>query len=208
MDVATAVVVTGLIGEYWKHVIRLFKTLRSRNWLSARRVSILLIFPVLVVGGVAGEFWVNLRVSQLENEWEISQLPRDLREDQKHKISSAIRQFPGMHFDLAVQNDLEPMKLLDKIEDAVVAAGWIEQPPPTAWGRFNRSNRSAVGEKTVAGVWVLHSVRSDPAVGDAAKALIEALRGERIATSDMTINPGDETDLGVVHIWVGGKPQA
>jgi hypothetical protein len=91
LDVATAAVVVGLVGEYRKYIVRFGKSLRSRNWKAAWRTFLLLIFPLLVIGGVAGELWVNLSVSQIENAWETAQLPRDLNPKQQQEIADKIK---------------------------------------------------------------------------------------------------------------------
>ena len=206
MDVATAIVVVGLVGEYRKHFVRFSKSLRSKDWKAAGRIFLLLVFPLMVVCGVAGELWVNLRVSQLENAWETAQLPRDLSPKDQEEIANKIKQYAGTPFDLSMHVEVEPMRLLDKIEDALLAAGWKEQPVSDGGQTFNRMNRPAVGERTVAGVWVMYPVQSGPPFDKAAEALVDALRDKKIGTALIRVDPGDKSDLGVIHIWVGGKP--
>jgi predicted nucleotidyltransferase len=131
---------------------------------------------------------------------------RNLTDEQKKKVVEKIKSFAGTPFDLSMQQELESMRLLDKIEDVVLSAKWIERPPPSTYSVFDRSNRPKVGIKTVAGVWVLFPKRSGPIFERAATQLVEALRAEDIATSLITVDPGDAEDLGVIHVWVGGKP--
>lgn len=108
----------------------------------------------MVVVGVAGELAVNLRVSLIENAWEISQLPRDLSDTQAIAIAEKLVPFKGMHFDLAMHQDLEPMRLLDKVENALILAGWQEAPPPPGITLFERGNRPHVAIRTMAGIWI------------------------------------------------------
>jgi len=134
---------------------------------------------------------------------------RDLTEEQKNKVAEKIISFAETPFDLSTQQDLESMRLLEKIEDVLISAKWVERPPPTGSQLFNRMNKPAVGLRTVAGIWVLFPKRSGPQFEKFEKAatqFVEALRAEEIAVSLITVDPGSAEDLGVIHIWVGGKP--
>jgi hypothetical protein len=132
--------------------------------------------------------------------------PRDLLPEQQKTVADKIRSFSGMHFDLSMTTELEPMRLLDKIEDALRLGEWIESPYSGSVASFNRVNRPNVGVRNVAGVWVLYPKPSGPTYEKAAKALREALDSEGIVGSFITIDPGGPGDLNAIHVWVGEKP--
>ena len=207
MDIAAALVAIGLVGEYWKPLRKVGKSLRLLNWRVASLRLLKITFPLLVVVGVAAEFAISLRVSLIENEWEISQLPRDLSEAQQRKIATKLKPFSGMHFDLEMHQDIEPMRLLDKIENALLLAGWEEQPPRSDHQTFDRVNRSKVAiGRTVAGVWVLWPQPSSEPFKSAADALVKALRDNGITATLVTATHPDAYDSDKIHIWVGARP--
>lgn len=207
MDTAAALVAIGLIGEYWGPLRKVGKSLTLLNWRVASLRLLNIIFPLLVVVGVAAEFAISLRVSLIENEWEISQLPRNLSETQQREIAAKLKPFSGMHFDLEMHQDIEPLRLLDKIENALLLAGWLEQPPRADHQQFDRITRPkvAVG-RTVAGVWILWSEGSGDRSKSAAKTLRDALDDDGVAASFVTVLKPDAYDLDKIHVWVGAKP--
>jgi hypothetical protein len=131
---------------------------------------------------------------------------RDLSPEQEKSIAAKIKEFSGMHFDLSMTTEIEPMRLLDKVEDSLILGEWIEQPPSSGFSVFNRMGKPNVAVHTVAGVWVLYPKKSGPEFEKAAKALRAALDAEGLVGSFITIDPGDPSDLGAIHVWVGGKP--
>lgn len=206
LDFATLLVVIGLIGEYRKNARKLFLAIRTKDWKKSKLFALTLLFPMLVVVGVAGELSINLSVSALENSWEISQLPRTLTGPQQVDIAKALLPFQGTQFDFEMTQDLEPMVLLDEIENCLAMARWSEQSPRPGHPTFDRINRPkvAVG-RTVAGVWVLWPTGND-ALKKAGRALHDALVLQNITSSALEIMKPDEYDLGKVHIWVGQRP--
>jgi hypothetical protein len=203
MDIATALVVIGLIGEYRKFFLRFWKAAKSGNPKAAYRMFLLL----AVVVGVAGELWVNLQVSQAENIWESAQLPRDLNEEQLKAILESVEKFPGVKFDLAMHQDLEPMRLLGKIEQVFLLAKWQETPPPPGIPTFNRGpGTMPVAIRTNAGVWVIYATRSGEPLKSAATALADALQAAGIITA-LDFDPSDDPyAVDKISIWVGAKP--
>lgn len=206
MDIAAALVAIGLIGEYWEPLRKVGRSLKLLNWRVARLRLLKIIFPMLVVMGVAAEFAISVRVSLIENAWEISQLPRDLTDAQQREIAAKIQPFSGVHFDLAVHQDVEPMRLLDKIENALLLAGWQEKDPPPGVPMFNRLGRSPVGVRTVAGIWVQYPEKSGEPFKSAAITLADALRDNGLVVSEVHITGSDPIDLDKIHVWVGAKP--
>jgi hypothetical protein len=171
----------------------------------------------LVISGVAVEalcmvclFVVDESISSAQQEKIIALekqiAPRNLTDEQKQKVAGKIISFAGTPFDLSMQQELKSMRLLDKIEDALLSAKWVEHPPLSGAVQFDRMNRPKVAIRTVAGVWVLYPKRSGQVFENAATQLAEALRAEDITASLIVIDPGDEQDLGIIHVWVGGKP--
>jgi hypothetical protein len=132
--------------------------------------------------------------------------PRELTEDQQKKIAEKIKPFAGTPFDLSMAQELEPMRLLDKIEDTLILGQWVLRPTPPTAVMFNRMNKPPVGIRTVAGIWILYPKQSGPSFERAATELAGALRDEQIISSLISLDPGIPSDLGVIHIWVGGKP--
>src|SRR4051812_45004145 len=112
--------------------------------------------------------------------------------------SHAIMPFSGTNFDLSVHQDIEPMKLLDKIEDALLASDWNEQQDKAPVSKFNRGNRSPVAVRTTVGIRILHCVCSEERYAKAAAALISALRNAKLQVTDITVNPGGESDRNVI----------
>lgn len=132
--------------------------------------------------------------------------PRDLDQTQRQEIADAIKPFAGTPFDLSATVEIEPMRLLDKIEAALGLGGWIEQPDASPVPKFDRMNKSPVGIRTVAGVWVLYPTKSVSEYESAAKALRTALDKQGILGSLYSISGEQPYDLNVIHVWVGGKP--
>jgi hypothetical protein len=118
-------------------------------------------------------WWQQAKIIELETRI----APRDLNPDQQKSVAEAIRPFAGTKFMLSVQTTTEPMRLLDQIEDAVIAGGWqeIEPPPPPLSDRFLRDGRGPVGISMMSGVWVVFHGADSTAVRDAALALRKAL---------------------------------
>lgn len=111
----------------------------------------------------------------------------------------------GTHFDLEMQQDLEPMVLLEEIENVLLLAGWEEQAPRPERPTFNRVNRPSVAVgRTVAGVWVVWPTGSS--LKDAADAIRDGLKGNGIVASSMQGTQPDAYDADKVHVWVGVKP--
>lgn len=111
-----------------------------------------------------------------------------------------------MHFDLGMTVEIEPMRLVDKIEAALALGGWIEQPDTSPIPKFDRMNKSPVGVLTVGGVWVLYPTKSGSEYESAAKTLRTALDKEGVLGSLYSISGDAPYDLNVIHVWVGGKP--
>jgi hypothetical protein len=105
--------------------------------------------------------------------------PRDLNEIQRQEIAEAIKPFSGISFDLSMTPEIEPMRLVDQIEAALSLGGWVEQLDISPSAKFNRLNKSPVGERTVAGVWIIYPNWLGPEYENAAKAL-----GSRLITSN------------------------
>ena len=127
---------------------------------------------------------------------------RDLSDEQIRKVAAKLQTYPNTPFDLAMQTDLEPMTLLDKVEGAMLLAGWKELSPDPRGPSFNRGNKPPVGERTMAGVWVL----SAPEFGEQRHALVLALNAEGIVTPEHIITGDDPEDHRGVMVWVGVKP--
>jgi len=208
LDAAGLLVAVGLIGEYRKNLWKLVQSVKSRNWKKSKLLFLLVLFPVLVVIGVAAEFWINFQESALENTWEISQLPRNLTKSQRYDVAGKVQKFPGTKFDLEMQQDIEPLILMTEIEDAVLLARWVEVEPRPERPTFDRGGGPIpmVGTgRTVAVVWVLWPT-GNSSLGDAAKALAGALRDNGIASPAKEILHPDAYDSNKVHIWVGTRP--
>ena len=132
--------------------------------------------------------------------------PRNLSIEQMQAIANAIQPFNGMHFDLSVTQEIEPLRLLDKVEDAITLGGWIEQLDKSPVSHFDRMNKSMVGIRTVLGVWVLYPQKSGPEFERAAKALRDALDKQNLTGSFLAISGDEPYNLDAIHVWVGGKP--
>ncbi len=192
--------------------------------------ALLALANVAIVVGCGGEWWFggnaadiageiqrrsDLQVAALNAraaaaELQVAKLetkiaPRELPPDKQQEVAVKIKAFAGTRFDLAVHVEIEPMRLLDQIEDAVSAGDWVEQPGPSVWAQFNRLGRPPVGIKSVAGIWIIWPTKSER-LHEAAAALQTALAGEEIATTVVEDRGDAEYDQNVVHIWVGGKP--
>jgi hypothetical protein len=206
MDAATLLVAIGLIGEYWEPLRRIGRSLKLLNWRAAKLRLLKIAFPLLVVIGVAGEFTISLRVSLIENAWEISQLPRTLSGEQQTTIAKKLKQFSGTHFDFEMHQDLEPMVLLDEIENVLALAGWQEQPTRPGRQTFDRVNRPPVAiGRTIAGVWILWPT-GDGSFKAAADAFRDELKANGIVASSVEIANPEAFDLDKVHIWIGERP--
>ncbi len=133
--------------------------------------------------------------------------PRDLTDTQQKEIADKLKPFAGMHFDLEMTPRIEIMKLLDKIENALLLAGWKEQPPRPEVPQFDRISRSKVGgARSVAGVWVLWPQPSGEPFKSAADTLVSALKDKGITASLVNVVNPDAYDSDKIHVWVGDKP--
>lgn len=133
--------------------------------------------------------------------------PRDLNPQQQKDVADAIRPFKGTKFILAVHEDVETLRLLDKLEDAALAGGWEEEETPPQRPTFRRMGRPPVGIRMVAGVWVCFHVADPKIVVDAALALRKALDAQGLVGATFAMTDDDPRQpAGAVHIWVGGKP--
>lgn len=131
--------------------------------------------------------------------------PRNLEPSDIEDVGKALLPYTGTHFDLAVTQEIEPMRLLDKVEDALKKAGWIEEPADPRATHFNRIGRSAVAVRTMAGVWILYPATSE-AQRNAASALVGALRVKHIDSTEIRITEPTQFDFASIHVWIGGKP--
>jgi hypothetical protein len=131
--------------------------------------------------------------------------PREINDDEAKIISASLKGFPGTRFDLSMQTEIEPMRLTDRIEDILIASGWVEQPDRSPSSKFNRMNRSLVGIRTVAGVWVTYPA-DDQNLTKAGGMLVWALRDVGMVVQEVRETKPDQFDVGVVHVWIGGKP--
>jgi hypothetical protein len=131
--------------------------------------------------------------------------PRDLSPDQIKVIADELRPYGEIRFDLSMHVDSEPMRLTDKIEDSLLAAGWKEQPDQSGTNKFNRGNRPPVADRTVGGVWVLYPA-DDPNLVNAGSMLVWALRNAGIVTRELREMKPLPSDVGVIHAWIGVKP--
>jgi hypothetical protein len=182
------------------------KETQQRGWrLLVGSLAVDTLFTVLVFG-MDGWIASIQRAEIIALERQIA--PRDLTSQQQGSIASAIRPFASMHFDLAMSTQLEPIRLMEKIEDALIMGGWLEVPPDPRTTTFNRINKPPVGIRTVAAVWILFSEKSDERFREAAIALVGALRKEGIASqlTETTEKSTTPFDLDKIHVWIGEKP--
>jgi hypothetical protein len=171
---------------------------------SGRAEKRALLFSVLVIIiGVGTENIAGSRADLIVRE---IRAPRALSAEQQEAVAEKIRPYAGTHFDLSMHQDIEPMRLLENIEGALVGGGWVEQAVAPEFPTFNRGdNLMPVGVRTMVGIWIMHQ-QSDAALTVAAKQLVTALRDENVLATE-TIETGDAAfDRGVIHVWVGVKP--
>jgi hypothetical protein len=191
-----------LIGVYLEND-RFSKYLQHTGWS-------LLIVGLAAEVLISAELWgIDTGITRLQQdkifslEKEIA--PRGLKPEQQQEIADAIKPFSGMHFDIATAVEIEPMRLVDEIEAALGLGGWIEQIDESPVQKFNRANKPPVGERMVAGVWVLYPNWLGPEYEKAAKALRGAFDKQGIVGSLVSVG-GKQPYDSVIHVWVGGKP--
>lgn len=213
----TALIWTSLVGEVLVAIGILLEIQRPLNLKKVLSFAAVIIGVILGAAGTLLLLKFDEAISLLQQRTISAQnstiiglerkiAPRDLDDSQVESVASKIKQFSGMHFDLAMNQDLESMRLLDRIENALLSAGWQEQPPPAGITTFDRMSRLKVGIRTNAGVWVLYPRKSGEPFKSAATALSEALRAEGLIVALNIITGDNPYDLDKIHVWAGAKP--
>lgn len=135
--------------------------------------------------------------------------PRTLTLEQQGKITAKVKPFAGMTFDVAASNKTESFLLLDKIEDALAAAGWEE----LNWASGSTSTISrpsgkpSVGFAIETGVSVQVEIEKRSELLPIAKVLAAALTEEGIAARAELMPTAQTNSHDSIHIVVGDKPQ-
>jgi hypothetical protein len=99
------------------------------------------------------------------------------------------------------------LNLANKIEEALMLAGWQEQLPPSSGTTFNRGGGLPIGIRTNAGIWVMYPQQSGEPFKSAAEALSHALIEKGLIAPLHVITGKEQYDLDKIHVWAGEKPQ-
>jgi hypothetical protein len=167
----------------------------------------------LVLGGIAVEslctvllFVVDERISNAQQSkiiaLETRLAPRTVT---MAALSERLRGFAGTNFDTAAMQDSEPMTLLVQIEDALLAAQWVQVDWKGGPMQLDRPGRHDAGIIAASGVVVQVDAQKLSQFGSAVRALVSVLKAENIdASANVVLNPSSTTDA--IHIAVGRKP--
>lgn len=135
---------------------------------------------------------------------EMFRAPRALSPEQQSRISNELKQFAGTTFDIASGNNKEQLKLVDKIEEAIIAAGWVANDWP-AGIVISRVGKRNVGMAAETGVSVQVEMAHKDALLPIAKLLAEALTVEGIAARAEFVAIAQTNNPSAIHIVVGEK---
>jgi hypothetical protein len=128
-----------------------------------------------------------------------------LTPQQSENITSAVKQFAGTHFAVAVFNDPESVNLAAQIENVLAAAGWVE----VSWKgggdiSFTRTGHPNAGFTLLQGLFIQSDLNRINDLGPATKTLTLALRTAGIeAKGEIGRMPPNDSDL--VQIQIGKK---
>jgi hypothetical protein len=200
-----------LIATFIGIVAAFFALLASyRNVVLSGRISTSQKVQIAEAGVKIAEANQKAKEAQLELARLIN--PRMISEEQQAQITEKAANFGGTKFDLAmVPNDIEAGELLQKIEAALIAGGWVEE----SWAPsnqlevmiFDRSGMKLpnVGMLAATGVLFLIDDGQDRNLIQAATAVADGLRSAGIAarTGEMRLRGVSQH---VVHVIVGKKP--
>ena len=175
----------GLSGEVALLVIKISKGAWERG--------LAITFAVLVLVGVALEFWANS--------------PRTIGPGSQQRVADTLKEFRGTPFDFSVNLDPEAVSLMEDIGKALDAAGWKRQPVANGSG-YVQPGKPAAGIAVFSGleVQIADSRRSDWGAADKpAAVLLRALRNEGLTAFAKQV-PDDQESASAIHIKIGAKP--
>jgi hypothetical protein len=175
----------GLSGEVALLVLRVSKGTWERG--------LAITFAVLVLVGVALEFWGDL--------------PRTIGPASQQRLAATLKDFRGTPYDFSVELDPEAVALMGDIGKALDAAGWKRQAVANGSG-YVPPGEPAAGIVVFRGfeVQIAESRQSDWGVpGKPAEVLLRALRNEGLTAFAKTV-PDSQESADAIHIKIGAKP--
>jgi hypothetical protein len=126
-------------------------------------------------------------------------VPRTLGVEQKRRLASKVRTFPGQLFTFTVCPDPESLDLMREIKMVLTASGWIEAP-----SQLGDVGIGQAGMVFTVGVEIQMPLRGNPTAWERAKLLASVLSAEGIPAT-ATLNPELKNPL-AINIMVGKKP--
>lgn len=139
--------------------------------------------------------------------------PRWLHPEQQQRISAKVGAFAGTKYDFGIgpSGDPEPQLLLEGVEDALTAAGWLEIAWRDSWpgaAMYDRPGKPRGGLVTVSNIIVVYP-NGDTQVEAAANALGKALQDEGLVCwakqNDETSNASTNMNAHTIHLMIGRK---
>lgn len=149
------------------------------------------------------------RAAEASLQLEKFKTPRSLNPKQQARIADAVRQFPGIVFDVAVSTGhREAIDLLSQLEDALRAAGWVQidwKTPHPMSITFSRANRPVAGVVSMDGVLIQMHAEQIPRLMTVANFLADALTSVGVAAQSQFGLGVENANPPALHVLVGQK---
>lgn len=189
-DIATAVVLIGVAGEFVAELTHFIKSRRLKQRIAA-------LSTLAVIVGVAGELASQHRLARLNNQlqaaieleasnaqeaaaiFEKKQEPRLITSRDKANILGLVRSYSGTRIDIWYLESTEISGLEKGLEGALIAASW--KPLSWAWS----------GVRPFSGLQIFVRRGSGESITRAAHALVSSLNSAKLDASILQDWPGD-----------------
>ena len=226
LDIAALLVALGLIGEYWTSFIKLIRAVVAKpiNWLDIWASFKVIFFPLLVVGGVATELWVQVHVSTLEGNLQVTLdnenaslfrrlAPRNLTDDQQSQIAKRLKSLGPKSYSMSMQANLEPgSNLRTQLTNSLRSAGWTFKPLVSTQpnGSFMHHPQYPDLGMVIGGLFGIRVLfdGQQADLSDASDALCDELNKAEIVCVDAAMLPAEAGmyEKSVIQVAIGAKP--
>lgn len=125
---------------------------------------------------------------------------RDLNVEQQARVLGKVKEHSGAEFDIRVFQEPEALRFLNIVVEVLHAAGWIQRPVD---GVFEIGTKYGNAGVTLSGGVIVKNAKNSQKLSEAAKALVDSLMAEGIATKSSEVE-ADGTP-GRVHVVIGKK---
>ncbi|MCP3924324.1 MAG: hypothetical protein GY714_17250 [Desulfobacterales bacterium] len=130
--------------------------------------------------------------------------PRNITKDGQVRISSKIKSYSGILFDIAATTSKESLALVEQIEKILILADWKQ----LEWtgGSISRNGKPTIGHAIETGVSIQVEFSQEKQLLGIAKALASALNEEGITAREEFMPKPKTKNHNAIHIIIGDKP--